>query len=256
MRLICPNCDAQYEVDAGLVPPEGRDVQCSACGHVWFQSPDPFAGEDLEEIAEAAFAPEPEADTEPDTQVLRRHSLDESMLSVLREEAERETRAREGEQARATARSLEFQPDLGLPEAEERPQLRIRPRTPRPEPAPEPEDAPRPQAAAAPRNARRELLPDIEQINSTLDASSSSRRSEHGVGLPPPAARRRSGFRSGFLLMLVLAGLAAAIYAQAPRLALSVPQAKPALDGYVALVDQVRLRLDGLVQQLLNRPQG
>ncbi|MGJ5621471.1 zinc-ribbon domain-containing protein, partial [Sulfitobacter sp. MF3-043] len=33
MRLICPNCDAQYEV----MPTDGRDVQCSNCGQTWFQ---------------------------------------------------------------------------------------------------------------------------------------------------------------------------------------------------------------------------
>ncbi|MBD3766183.1 MAG: zinc-ribbon domain-containing protein, partial [Rhodobacterales bacterium] len=37
MRLICPNCGAQYEVDDAAIPPEGRDVQCSACGHAWYQ---------------------------------------------------------------------------------------------------------------------------------------------------------------------------------------------------------------------------
>ena len=37
MRLICPNCDAEYEVDDAAIPREGRDVQCSACGHAWFQ---------------------------------------------------------------------------------------------------------------------------------------------------------------------------------------------------------------------------
>ena len=42
MRLICPNCDAEYEVDDDVIPPGGRDVQCSNCGHTWFQ---PAAGE-------------------------------------------------------------------------------------------------------------------------------------------------------------------------------------------------------------------
>jgi len=37
MRLICPNCVAQYEVDDSIIPPEGRDVQCANCGHNWFQ---------------------------------------------------------------------------------------------------------------------------------------------------------------------------------------------------------------------------
>ena len=39
MRLICPNCDAEYEVDDAAIPDTGRDVQCSNCGHAWFQLP-------------------------------------------------------------------------------------------------------------------------------------------------------------------------------------------------------------------------
>ena len=37
MRLICPNCEAQYEVPDNAISMEGRDVQCSSCGHTWFQ---------------------------------------------------------------------------------------------------------------------------------------------------------------------------------------------------------------------------
>lgn len=38
MRLVCPNCDAEYEVDDAAIPRAGRDVQCSNCGHAWFQT--------------------------------------------------------------------------------------------------------------------------------------------------------------------------------------------------------------------------
>jgi predicted Zn finger-like uncharacterized protein len=38
MRLTCPNCGARYEVDDALIPPEGRDVQCSDCVTTWFQA--------------------------------------------------------------------------------------------------------------------------------------------------------------------------------------------------------------------------
>ena len=37
MRISCPNCDAQYEVDDAVIPEAGRDVQCSNCGQTWFQ---------------------------------------------------------------------------------------------------------------------------------------------------------------------------------------------------------------------------
>ncbi|WP_323038545.1 zinc-ribbon domain-containing protein [Gemmobacter sp.] len=262
MRLICPNCDAQYEVDASLIPAEGRDVQCSACNHVWFQAPDlpEGAGESPAPAAVTAApvvpepepsAPEPDPEPEPeDPQVLRRHSLDESMLAVLREEAERETRARAEENARAAARSLEMQPELGLTEAPA-PRLRIRPRAQEPEdaaPPPVPDPVP-----VSTRAARRELLPDIEAINSTLDASSASRRGGGGVTLPEPPERRRAGFRIGFVLMIALAVLAWAVYSQSARIGQAVPAAQPALAGYVALMDKARLGLDALMQGALNK---
>lgn len=36
MRLNCPSCGAQYEAPDGMVPAEGRHVQCSACHTRWF----------------------------------------------------------------------------------------------------------------------------------------------------------------------------------------------------------------------------
>ena len=39
--LVCPNCSAQYEIDGSMIPDDGRDVQCSNCGHTWFELPGP-----------------------------------------------------------------------------------------------------------------------------------------------------------------------------------------------------------------------
>lgn len=74
MRLICPNCSAQYEIDATLIPDEGRDVQCSNCGHTWFELPPapPAFAEDAQEDApepsemEASEAPEPAVEESAD----------------------------------------------------------------------------------------------------------------------------------------------------------------------------------------------
>ena len=37
MRLVCPKCVAQYEVDDQAIPETGREVQCANCEHIWFQ---------------------------------------------------------------------------------------------------------------------------------------------------------------------------------------------------------------------------
>lgn len=70
MRIVCPNCGAQYEVDDAAIPTEGRDVQCSSCGHAWFQiRPEP-AGRAVPRaiLPDEAAAAEPgeERDTAPD----------------------------------------------------------------------------------------------------------------------------------------------------------------------------------------------
>tara|TARA_A100000164_G_C21809049_1_gene724572 strand:- start:385 stop:834 length:450 start_codon:yes stop_codon:yes gene_type:complete len=47
MIITCPNCKKKFEIDPSLIPPEGRDLQCSSCNYVWFyevevESPKPL----------------------------------------------------------------------------------------------------------------------------------------------------------------------------------------------------------------------
>jgi predicted Zn finger-like uncharacterized protein len=298
MRLTCPNCDAQYEVDDRAIPDSGRDVQCSNCGHAWFQLP-PNIEESLEDeaatlgapvmtqhaVAEAAPAsiiapadvpaaaepapPVPEAEAPPppppaDEQTApeladepRRRVLDEKVQAVLREEAEREKRARMSEG------SLETQPDLGL----SAPAAVVAPPPP-PEPDPESQQSYIDRIRAfdpgmdddkvqADQSGRRELLPDIEEINSTLRASSERGR---GVATAPhplssPDERRRGfrlGFRSVVLVMLALL----VIYLLAPVIAARVPALSGVLNGYVVMVDALRNWLNGLMSAAAVKMQG
>ena len=36
MIITCPNCNKKFQIDATLVPEEGRNLQCGSCEHVWF----------------------------------------------------------------------------------------------------------------------------------------------------------------------------------------------------------------------------
>jgi hypothetical protein len=63
---------------------------------------------------------------------------------------------------------------------------------------------------------------------------------------PPPEAPR--GFRSGFLSLMTVAILAAALYLAAPRLAVVVPALAGPLESYVSLIDSMRLGLDGMMR--------
>lgn len=351
MRLICPNCGAQYEVPDSVIPENGRDVQCSSCGATWFQN-HPLAVTDTDETRDldsypqdepwddvapapddrpadqpghdappsppsdenphpepewegfphdpglhdgpatgTGLSPDPqdplsrmpdiaddddyEEDPDRDRPAPRRR-LDSSVADMLREEAEREARARAVER-RGT---VESQPDLGLDTA---PPLR-RPAPPSPPPASaaaSPEqtraiaamaevtddrdthaparasDLQETRIAAAVADSRRALLPDIEEINSTLRATSDrrpARAADHDTpgsdsGADTGQAPTRL-FNRGFSITLLIAALLLALYVFAPVLANAVPALAPALDVYVAFIDDLRIALDLQMQRL------
>ena len=163
------------------------------------------------------------------------YAVDESVLAILREEAEREAHARKGD----VAKPLETQTDLGLDAAmsstrkdaavmasdlvsgDETPEDRL--------------------------NVRRTRLPDVEEINSTLRPSESGETEVDGANMAP-VAEGRSGFRSGFLLVMTLAILASALYGSADAIASAFPALAGPLKGFVAIIDSLRLQLDGLMQ--------
>ena len=36
MIISCPSCKKKFEIDANLIPKEGRNLQCGSCSKVWF----------------------------------------------------------------------------------------------------------------------------------------------------------------------------------------------------------------------------
>jgi resuscitation-promoting factor RpfA len=373
MRLVCPSCDAKYEVPEDAIPESGRDVQCANCGHAWFQmrtkpadtaerpvtetapapeasvaasaeapvaeaapetpaepaappeepvadvaaepptaapaepteaaaEPDPVVAPEetvvvesvteavteaaetvvsdvvavAEGAAEATVAAEglvadilaetasPPVETEPtpaaDTPDVAKedavepvavasasasssepppgYAVDESVLAILREEADREAKARAAEAqrpetppgsvAKSTASGKKKKP-AAVPLDDE--------------PAAETAD----DDIGLKSATRRDLLPDVEEINSTL------RPSEVPVEADPTgavmAAREPSGgFRTGFLTMMTIAIIGAVFYIAAPTLARLVPGLSDPLMAYVGMVDGLRLSLDGMMR--------
>lgn len=278
MRLVCPRCAAQYEVGDDAIPSAGRDVQCSDCGHAWFyrravdlrdSAPVPLTAEPNAARVFTAPAPQvqPVMDDPPDAPVPPpppRKPLDEHVMAILREEALREAAARRADAARAKG----LEPRPGAPSDPATP--------PGPAPALDPVASPGPArsvgpvplpAAAAPRPAdpqvpsvppepsaplrpaaRRELLPDIEEINSTLTGA--GRRGDASLRINRD---RRPGFRAGFGLMLLLVALAAGTYVMAPRIAALLPQSAEALTTYVGTVDHLRRQLDATMTSAQER---
>ncbi|MCH2067648.1 MAG: zinc-ribbon domain-containing protein [Shimia sp.] len=179
--------------------------------------------------------------------------LDDSVKDILREEVEYESRARAAEQPQ----SLETQGDLGLDQGEDRPTATDR----RADEAANrlrrlrgQDDAATAAAVAATvrsaKDTRRDLLPDIEEINSTLRTSGDTPRNPDLGQKTNNSASRARGFRLGFALVILLAGAAVFVYSSHDSLSKSYPQAAPYIDSFMASANGARIWLDDKVAGL------
>ncbi len=283
MRLICPNCDAQYEVDDDLIPEEGRDVQCASCDATWFQAPHKpaRAGDALSVVAGAA---ESDEDERARIRSAVADELQAQQREMARAAAEAEARAAEAEQARtddnvALPHERKEGPtaDAGLPQHSMTapPATMGGPARRAAAPEPEPErvedddflktlraelaDTAPPDDGKAPRSARRSVI--AAAANAGLDPD--ELKEEIATGRPKidPKdlsaslrddysdvnelfAEPRSRTPKGIFAGLVLAALAAGVYIKADLVAEKLPQAIPYLEKYVAAVDTGRVEVE------------
>ena len=295
MRLVCPNCEAKYEVPEDAIPETGRDVQCANCGHAWFQMRPKSA------VAETVAAPvvppaptpasvvepEPAAEPEPAVEVAEEApgaveveaSIAEPPSDGMPDDVAEEpamdmvaaVEASDAAEAADVTRIEDPVPEtVVVDEAAEAAEVA--------EAAPEAEEEVAGLAAAAVPAAyavddsvlailreeaereaqarRAEVAKPLEtQTDLGIEAAipATRRPAETAVDDSAPetipvAAESRSSFRSGFLLVLTVAILGAAIYGSADAIGAAVPALAEPLKGYVGFVDSLRLQLDGLMQ--------
>ena len=236
MRLTCPNCDAVYEVPRDAIPAEGRDVQCTNCGHSWFQA-------------------HPEADVPKSPAP----ALTADARRILEEEAERELATRAEERGRARRPKPAPVPVARDPDEED-----IEDELDRyvGDYSDDEDDEGEAAPAALPvpsRRARRgrELLPDIEDVDGSLKQAS-ERRGGRRVDVDAEDDRDGGGraFRLGFGLVVLAALALVAVYIFAGAIAAAVPALAPALEGYVAAVDGLRASLDRVTADAAERLTG
>ncbi|MFY0308947.1 zinc-ribbon domain-containing protein [Leisingera sp. D0M16] len=229
------------EVDAEPAEPETAAADLDRGEEEEAEQPSAEAHADTQEPAA-----HPEEEAEPQPQKAR--GLDPALTDILREEAEREASLRAAE-----SQSLETQPDLGLDEATApEDEAARRSRQARDRMARIRGEDPR-QLAAAESGSRKELLPDIEEINSTLRSAGSAAPAPQAASEEPPV-RRKNNFARGFSLSLIAALVMVMVYDNASLIAERVPQADSALSSYVSWVDQLRLWLDAQVKSLTSAP--
>lgn len=286
MRLICPNCSAEYEVDVSVIPPNGRDVQCSNCANAWFephpdqakatatatgQAPKPrrpqraqpeiniHRADDTtqtparrsrvaaQRASRGSETPAELPEEPPLAAIPQRREIDPDVLRVLREEAAHDARARRGE-------PMESQEELALSGAAPRQSLRT-PTDPRDLPDEDlvPSGTIGPRRVSRDGGARSEMLPDIEQINSSLRASTDRKTSVPAyveVEQRLKKVRRGQGFRLGFSLMLLIAAAGIFGYMFAPEISERFPQAEPYLTAFTTEVNSARGWLDTTIRGL------
>ena len=255
MRITCPNCNAQYEVGDDMIPSEGRDVQCSNCGTTWFQEGRPRAATAVE--ARAVRRP---GRKEPKVDETAQDAAERARMAAAATLA----RARDADVAPSLEDDFddenfddENDPDSAPPPPEDDDVSNAIAATLRDASATEDEaedETPFPVArsGAVPseaKSARRELLPDIEEINSSLRPDEAS----GGVDDSPAEMRRSSGFRIGFLVIAASIAIAVGVYVFAGPIAEMVPQAGAALARYVAWVDAQRIALAAAAEALTAR---
>ena len=298
MRLVCPKCDARYEVPEENIPTTGRDVQCSACDTTWFQKHPQMEAEQRSEAAQATESqgaveadvtlaksddpqtqPQKSTDTEEsqapseserdrqtadparqENQVKQR--LHPTVAEVLREEARRETEAR-------AAETLEMKTELGLDggaqflaprrEASENAQADQQAETvsaAKPEAKTLEEEldeleailGKNTQESRPPKSA---LLPNIEDINPSIEAEETAGEVQEASDAPLPKQPRKRTGTFGFITGLLVIGLLFAIYHFEERIVQFHEPLAPALKSYVEYVDRIRAYSDHSVHKAI-----
>ncbi|MBV1865972.1 MAG: zinc-ribbon domain-containing protein [Rhodobacteraceae bacterium] len=97
--------------------------------------------------------------------------------------------------------------------------------------------------------SRKELLPDVEELNSTLRGEEAQARTSEGMeaGEDRPATK---SFSRSFSYTLLILALLVALYVMRPMIVSAVPTAALVLDPYVVFVDSIRLGIENLVGKL------
>ncbi|MDX8350026.1 zinc-ribbon domain-containing protein [Cognatiyoonia sp. IB215446] len=248
MRLVCPNCGAQYDIADDAIPEGGRDVQCSSCAHTWFQTEKPAAvGRKRSELLLNAPLAEPPP----------RKPLDSAVSDILRQEAAHESAARAAEDGGPPPTQEQKRPP-GVNIEETRRRIAEMTSAEAAKPAPSPAAV----AAAATgavvttappapaQNTNQRAVPTIEEINASLRARAEASDTSGLTEAEQYEVVQRRGFRRGFFFVLILLAIVMAPYFFQAQINENLPQFSQYMMPYVETIDQMRLWLNDQVQAL------
>lgn len=181
-------------------------------------------------------------------------ALDDEVADILREEAEREVTQRRSEEPP----TLEAQAELGLGEEPPSEVLRERLDRMRGDGVPQTTVAQTLAAATATPldGPRRERLPDIEEIKTTLRPGDMSGDDEPPIGPSEMNRIRQAGFRRGFATLVLAAGVLVAAYVFAPQIIDLIPGTEPMMMSYVDTANSVRDGIDRMMARAITGLNG
>lgn len=274
MELICPSCEARYQVPDPSIGEKGRQVSCMSCGHSWHAFPPLVLG--------SSVAPPTTASPGIEYQGARPGRPAPNFVDVEPEEAP-PPRAPEPTRLNDPSRSeqlAEIREMLAEVQSEERAAAALVPdddayrSRPAAEPAAAPVSEPLPQSqpplghledegddstdplrqrmAEHDRESQRRRA-NVEKLRRSHDrrARRSQRAQEAGSG----------AFLTGFLLIVMVGAVMTALYVLHPQIIARMPGTEPMLNEYVATVDGIRVSvaeslesaidwLNGLIQDM------
>ena len=234
IRLICPGCGAEYVLPQEAIPPAGREVECSACEHVWRAQRPSTAAAPLDlgsyTLPREGGGPR-EGQESPVSLPPASRRLSPDVLDILREEADHERRLRESEAAGIPApvadKADQTPPQDDQPASEDDslwpattvilPAGATRAITTNPAPQAPAAEALAPQPATPAE--RPVMLPLRPAPGQQLRPSAPIQPRVALVPVPAAApSPPRSGYRLGFGLAVLVAVICLALYLLAPRL--------------------------------------
>ncbi len=258
MRLVCPNCKAEYNVADDAFSDGARDVQCSNCQHTWFQTPasrmisrevsrvlsTPLPSVVKTQSRDVSAYDSPQAGNsraegplhKPVGDGPRHRPVDPNVANILREEAEL-TRgvADYSADAPAPASSREVTAE----EIEETRQ-RIARMTAEEGGTPTGMSPAAAAAAHAAAHADPHSIPELTEINAALRARQEAQDGSGLTELEMKEARDRRGFRRGFFTVLLLVALIISPYIFADEVVEAMPELSGYMATYVLVIDQMR----------------
>ena len=272
MRLICPNCNAQYNVADDAIPQGGRDVQCSSCEKTWFQTrksrilsrevsrivstPAPPAAKSTSRDASAHDTPQGANSTkdgpehEPVTDKPRHRQIDPSVANILRKEAARSHGVTDYS-AGGTSKRRETSPEVV---AETRKRIAQFTEVEGSAPASASQGGTSMSGSGAKPDPR--SVPEINEINAALRGRAEAKDGSGLTELDKHNAARRQGFRRGFLIVLILMGAIVLPYVYAEQIVAQMPELSGYMATYVAVIEQLRVSLNaftgGIIETVSN----